>query len=166
MTRINGRQKGARGEREAAAFAREHWGAVKARRGAQNGVSGGRDVEDVLPGVRVEVKREERLNVARAYRQAVEDAAREGGVPVVMHRPNRKPWRLTFNARDAVRIAGAFAAIEGRTVYPGHGEALVTIEAADLEAFAGGIAAMLGRPIYPGGESVGDELRRIGSGDE
>lgn len=148
MTRINGRQKGARGEREAAKFASETWGAVNARRACQIGVTGGRDVDHVLLGCRVEVKRVEALDVAKAHRQASRDA--EGDeTPVVMHRQNRKPWMLTLDLRDAVRLAESFAAIDGRTVYPGGRELLVTIRADALEDFAGIVARLLGRAVYP-----------------
>jgi hypothetical protein len=148
VPKINGRQKGARGEREAAKFAAEKWGAVNARRACQIGVTGGRDVDDVLPACRVEVKRTERIDVAKAHRQAARDAS-PGETPVVMHRQNRQPWSLTFDLRDSVRVAESFAAIDGRTIYPGGGELLVTIRADRLEDFAAIVSRLLGRAVYP-----------------
>lgn len=54
-----------------------------------------------LPGVHIEVKRVERLNVGTAMEQAAEDAARFGdGMPVVFHRRNRKPWLVTMLLDD------------------------------------------------------------------
>lgn len=148
VTRLNGRQKGARGEREAAKFASEKWGSVNARRACQIGVPGGRDVDHVLPGCRVEVKRVEKLDVAKAHRQASRDAGPDE-TPVVMHRVNRKPWMLTVDLRDLVRLAEAYAAIDGRTIYPGGREVLVSIRADELEEVASIVARLLGRPVYP-----------------
>jgi len=83
------REKGKRGEREAAA----ELGAilnVEARRGVQ--YQGGPDSPDVvLPGVpiHVEAKRTERLSLWSALEQAKADAP-AGSVPIVWHKPNRK----------------------------------------------------------------------------
>jgi hypothetical protein len=83
------RQKGKRGEREAAA----ELGAilnVEARRGVQ--YQGGPDSPDVvLPGVpiHVEAKRTERLSLWAAVEQAKTDAP-AGVVPIVWHKANRR----------------------------------------------------------------------------
>jgi hypothetical protein len=83
------REKGKRGEREAAA----ELGAilnVEARRGVQyQGGPGSPDV--VLPGVpiHVEAKRTERLQLWSALEQAKADAP-AGSVPIVWHKPNRR----------------------------------------------------------------------------
>ncbi len=42
-----------------------------------------------LPGVYIEVKRVERLNVPEAMAQAIRDAARFGGAPSLFHRRSR-----------------------------------------------------------------------------
>ena len=83
------REKGKRGEREAAAELGAILG-VEARRGVQ--YQGGPDSPDVvLPGVpiHVEAKRTERLSLWAAIEQAKADAP-EGSVPIVWHKPNRK----------------------------------------------------------------------------
>jgi hypothetical protein len=83
------REKGKRGEREAAAELGAILG-VEARRGVQ--YQGGPDSPDVvLPGVpiHVEAKRTERLSLWAAIEQAKADAP-AGSVPIVWHKPNRK----------------------------------------------------------------------------
>ena len=105
------RQKGKRGEREAAA----EFGAllgVTARRGVQ--YQGGPDSPDVvLEGVaiHVEAKRTEKLTLWPAIDQAKADAP-AGSVPIVWHRPNRRgsvivveTARLLELAREIVRVA-------------------------------------------------------------
>lgn len=93
----NSKQKGARGEREAAAKLREYgW---SARRGQQySGANGDPDIIG-LPGHHIEVKRVEKLNLDDAMAQAVADA-RDGEIPVVMHRKNNGKWRITLDADD------------------------------------------------------------------
>jgi len=98
---VNSRQKGARGEREAAALLRSL--GFEARRGQQyNGVEG-QDVVHSIPGVHIEVKRTETLSVYAAVAQAVTDAA--GNLPVVLHKRNRKDWLFIVRAEDVLRFA-------------------------------------------------------------
>jgi len=60
-----------------------------------------------LPGVHVEVKRVERLNVENAMDQAARDAERFGdGVPCVFHRKNRRPWLVTMMLDDWLDMYG------------------------------------------------------------
>lgn len=50
-----------------------------------------------LPGIHIEVKRQERLDLLDAVRQAETDAARfNDGRPAVFHRRNRSPWLVTM----------------------------------------------------------------------
>jgi len=87
---MNSRDKGKRGEREAAAAMVEHLG-CEARRGVQ--FQGGQDSPDVrhsIPGVHVEVKRTETFNAYNAVEQAIRDGG--GKVPVVLHKRNRGEW--------------------------------------------------------------------------
>jgi hypothetical protein len=105
------RQKGKRGEREAAAELGALLG-VDARRGVQ--YQGGPDSPDVvLDGVaiHVEAKRTEKLTLWAAVEQARADAP-IGKVPLVWHRPNRRgsvviveTARLLELARELVRAA-------------------------------------------------------------
>lgn len=106
------RDKGKRGEREAAAELGALLG-VDARRGVQ--YQGGPDSPDVvLAGTRlhVEAKRTERLSLYAAVAQAEEDAP-DGSVPLVWHRANGRDsvivvstHRLVELAREVVRVAG------------------------------------------------------------
>lgn len=61
------------------------------------------EVPDVsgLPGIHMEVKRVERLNVSEAMKQATRDAERfHDGAPAVFHRRSREPWLVTMNLED------------------------------------------------------------------
>lgn len=99
------RQKGKRGEREAAA----ELGAIfacDARRGVQ--YQGGPDSPDVVldgVNVHVECKRTETLNVYKAIEQAKGDAG--GKVPIVWHRRNGKPSLVIVEADRLVELANA-----------------------------------------------------------
>lgn len=92
---INSRRKGKEGELEFARLCREQ--GYNARRGQQyNGLEG----EDVvgLPGIHVEVKRVEKLNLEAAMEQAIRDA--DGKIPIVAHRKNNQKWLITMRAAD------------------------------------------------------------------
>lgn len=80
---MNSRAKGCRGERELAAVLREH--GFDSRRGQQYcGLNGDADVIG-LPGIHIECKRVERLNIYEAVQQAGRDAG-GGETPAVFHR--------------------------------------------------------------------------------
>lgn len=83
------RDKGKRGERELAALLREY--GYDCRRGQQ--YCGGNGDADVvgLPGIHIEAKRAERLNIYDALGQAARDAG-PGEIPVVFHRRNNCGW--------------------------------------------------------------------------
>lgn len=94
-------RKGAQGERELAKLLEEE-GYPMERGGACFGT-----VPDLvgLPGIHVEVKRVERLNVSEAMRQAERDADRFlDGAPAVFHRRNREPWLVTMRLSDWLPI--------------------------------------------------------------
>lgn len=98
---INSRKKGVAGELELAKELRKY--GFEARRGQQYcGANGDADVVG-LPGVHLEVKRVERLNVENAMRQAEADA-KDGVIPVVMHRANREEWKVTLRLKDFMEI--------------------------------------------------------------
>lgn len=97
---MSSKQKGKRGELEAAKVLRD-LGFPEARRTAQyNGKETG-SLADIIgvDGVHIEVKRNERLNVNEAMDQAVRDC-KDGETPVVMHRKNRTPWLVTMRLED------------------------------------------------------------------
>ncbi len=97
----NSRAKGCRGEREIAAILREH--GYSARRGQQ--FSGGGDSPDVvhdIPGVHLEVKRVEALQLYPAVAQAKRDCG--GKVPVVVHKKNREEWVAILPLQDFLNL--------------------------------------------------------------
>ena len=58
-----------------------------------------------LPGVHIECKRVERLNISQAMAQAVRDAEKfHDGAPTVFHRRNREGWLVTMQLSDWLEI--------------------------------------------------------------
>ena len=104
---INSKQKGKRGELEVAAILRNA-GFKDARRSQQfAGMNGDADVVG-LPGVHLEVKRNERLNIYEAWEQSRSDS-KGMEIPWVVHRKNNKPWLCTMGFEEAIllyRLAG------------------------------------------------------------
>ena len=90
---MNSRNKGKRGELEVAHLLKEY--GYDARRGQQfSGINGDADVVG-LPGIHIEVKRVEKLNIDNAMAQSIRDA-RDGEKPAVFHRKDRKQWLVTM----------------------------------------------------------------------
>lgn len=107
---INGRAKGARGERSAAQAWAEALGLDPAtcRRGQQ--FAGGTDSPDVvhpLANIHLEVKRVERGNPYQWMEQAVRDAG--GKIPLVLHRRNRKDWLAIVRLSDVQGLSQVIA---------------------------------------------------------
>ena len=103
------RTKGKVGEREVAGLLRDY--GYDGRRGQQfAGIHGDADVVG-LPGVHIEVKRTERLNLYDAFAQSKRDA-KEGEIPTVWHRKNNAEWVVIISAEDFLRIVGEY--INGR----------------------------------------------------
>lgn len=102
---MNSKRKGSRGENELANILKEY--GYDAKRMQQ--FAGGVDSPDVsgLPGIHIECKRVENLNIHKAYAQAERDA--EGkAIPAVFHRRNREPWMVTLKLDDFMEIYGAW----------------------------------------------------------
>lgn len=98
---MNSRQKGCRGERELAKTLRNY--GYDCRRGQQySGIQGDADIIG-LPGIHIECKRVERLNLEDAMAQSKRDA-REGEIPTVMHRKNNCEWLVTLRLDDFMRM--------------------------------------------------------------
>lgn len=90
---MNSREKGKRGELQAAKVLKEY--GYETRRGQQfSGANGDADVVG-LPGIHLEIKRVEKLNISKAMQQSIQDA-KDGEMPVVMHRRNRETWLVTM----------------------------------------------------------------------
>ena len=67
-----------------------------------------------LQGVHIECKAVERLNIRKAYKQAVEEALeRADGVPVVFHHKNREGWLVTMSLEDFMEFYGGWHDTEG-----------------------------------------------------
>ena len=95
------REKGKRGERELSTKLREY--GYDCRRGQQYcGDNGDADVLG-LPGIHIECKRVERLNIQVAMEQPKRDAA-EGEFPAVFHRRDRSEWLVTMRLEDWVEL--------------------------------------------------------------
>lgn len=100
---INSRAKGATGERELAKILNSY-GFTKVRRTAQYCGKTGEAADLVnLPGIHIECKRVERLDLYGAMEQAIGDA-REGEIPAVFHRRNRDYWKVTLRFEDFMEI--------------------------------------------------------------
>lgn len=98
---MNSRDKGKRGELELARKLREC--GYGCRRGQQYcGANGDADVVG-LPGVHIECKRVEKLNLYDAMAQARADA-KLIEVPVVMHRKNNYDWMVTMSLDDWIEL--------------------------------------------------------------
>ena len=94
---MNSRQKGKRGELELAHILKSY--GYEARRGQQYcGANGDADVIG-LPGIHIEVKRVERLDLYGAMEQAERDA-RENEIPTVFTRKNNKNWLVCMRFED------------------------------------------------------------------
>lgn len=85
------REKGKRGERELASKLREY--GYECRRGQQYSGLEGEDVIG-LPGIHIECKRVEKLNIYDSIDQAKRDAT--GSIPAVFHRKNNCEWLVTM----------------------------------------------------------------------
>ena len=102
---MNSRNKGKRGELEAAHLLKEY--GYDARRGQQYAGSNGDPDVVGLPHVHLEIKRVEKLNIDDALQQSIRDS-RENEVPVVMHRKNRTEWKVTMQFVDWIEMSKAW----------------------------------------------------------
>jgi hypothetical protein len=102
--RKNSRQKGKRGELDAAESLRRLFCWTARRTQQFKGTSDSSDVEVAeTPEAFWEVKREERLNVFKALATAVAEAG--GKLPVLMHRKNKTEWLVTVRLADLARLS-------------------------------------------------------------
>lgn len=110
MGKLNSRVKGQNAEREIARIFQGY--GYDCHRGQGIYQKGGIDTADVvgLPGIHIECKRQENLNVHKAYEQATRDAAGKA-IPAVFHRRNRAPWMVTLSLEDFMEIYEAWEKI-------------------------------------------------------
>lgn len=95
-------RKGANGERELAAILREYGFEI-----CRGGTTSFGERPDLLglPGIHIEVKRVERLNISEAMAQATRDAERfRDGAPAVFHRRSRESWLVTMRLTDWIKM--------------------------------------------------------------
>ena len=101
---VNGKKKGAAGEREFSNYCKTK--GFDTRRTAQyNGKELG-SLADVIgiPGIHIEVKRVEKLNIHEAVKQAKRDNKNHGDIPIVAHRKNNTKWLITMDADDWFKL--------------------------------------------------------------
>lgn len=95
-------RKGADGERELVGILQQY--GYQVERGGSETFG---TVPDLigLPGIHIECKRVERLNISEAMKQSVRDAQRfRDGVPTVFHRRNREGWFVTMKLEDWITL--------------------------------------------------------------
>lgn len=104
---VNGKRKGKAGELELKNKLNEY--GFDTRRSVQyNGKADDGKADLVnLPGIHIECKRVEKLNVNEAVLQAVRDA-KEGEIPTVFHRRSRRVWLVTMRLDDFMEIYKAW----------------------------------------------------------
>lgn len=97
---VNSREKGKRGERELARVLKAE--GYDTHRGVQ--YKGGPESPDVvgLPGIHIECKRVEKLNLYEAIDQAKREAGEE--LPAVFHRKNDHEWLVTMPLEDWMEV--------------------------------------------------------------
>ena len=102
---INSKKKGKGGELEVCRLCKSE--GYEVHRTAQycgNNEEGAADCLG-LPGIHIEVKRVEHLNIDDALDQATRDAAKtDKSLPAVFHRRNNTKWKVTMDAHDWFRL--------------------------------------------------------------
>lgn len=103
--KINSKRKGKEGELEVAHIFQDY--GYDARRSQQfAGINGDADVVGV-PYLHLEVKRTQALHLDKAMEQSISDA-KEGEIPIVVHRKDRQPWRVTLGLDDFMELFQAY----------------------------------------------------------
>lgn len=110
---INGRQKGARGERELALFLTD--AGFPAKRGVQfsqgkHGLTGADVLCESLP-LHIECKRVEKLSLYEALSQALRDAGSK--IATVWHKKNNHEWVVILRAEDFLDIIRRSDLVDG-----------------------------------------------------
>lgn len=105
------KQKGSGGEYEVIAlltsWAYEVGVRLTLERNLEQVRKGGADVNGIQ-GLEVEVKRVENLVISSAWAQVCRACQITGGHPFLIHRQNRKPWRVRTIVDSALHIGGAW----------------------------------------------------------
>lgn len=103
MAKINSKKKGSRGELEFSNLCKTY--GFKTRRSQQySGFNKDADADVVgLPGIHIEVKRVEKLNIDNAVVQMLRDK-KDDELGIVAHRKNQKGWLVTMTFEDWMEI--------------------------------------------------------------
>lgn len=107
MGKIKSKAKGAKGERELSRLLKEY--GYDTRRSQQYcGANGDADVVG-LPGIYIECKRVQKLNIYEAMDQAINDSSANDlpfgyDLPTVFHRKNKCEWLVTMRYLDFLEI--------------------------------------------------------------
>ena len=97
-------RKGADAERELAALLRAY--GYNVQRGGSLTYGSVPDLVG-LPGIHIECKRVERLDLSAALAQAARDSERfRDGLPAVFHRRDREGWLVTLRLADFMKLYG------------------------------------------------------------
>lgn len=99
---MNSCTKGRRGEEELARILRRY--GFEITRGGTCSFGEAPDLSG-LPGLHIECKRVEKLNLSAAMAQSIRDSKRFGdGIPTVFHRKNREDWLVTLQLADFMQL--------------------------------------------------------------
>ncbi len=103
------RNKGKVGERELAKVLRSFFPMLasdlkRTQQFCGKGNNGNSSDVTGLPGIHIECKRVEKLNIYDAIAQAVRDSQGSDNLPAVFHRKNGKEWLVTMPLKDWVKI--------------------------------------------------------------
>lgn len=104
MTNGSSRDKGKRGEREAAKKWIEVFDSGAHRSQQYKGADHSSDLTLEVPGISAEVKRIEKLSLYPAIEKAADDAA-DDSIPIVLHRRSRKRWLFVAYLEDMPELA-------------------------------------------------------------
>lgn len=103
--------KGARFELEIAHYLQDH-GYLDAHRTAQHcGKTGDAGDVEGVPGLHIECKHVEKLNLYNAYYQSVRDnsAKNSSDIPVVIHKKNRETTLVSLSLDDFIKIFSTYS---------------------------------------------------------
>lgn len=101
---VNGKAKGKRGELELCHVLKKLFGWEAARSQQYNGNAGDSDlIVRQMPGLFLECKRVQSLNLSKAMELAVEQAGPK--LPAVFHRKDREDWMLTIRLSDLTALS-------------------------------------------------------------
>lgn len=106
---INSKRKGKTGELELARKLREL--GYDVRRSVQYNGKEEEGQADLLglPGIHIECKRTEKLNLYEAVNQAKRDSEGKGELPVVFHRRNNCEWLAILPLEDFIKLYREYA---------------------------------------------------------